>query len=209
MPVIIGVVIGVLAFFAVAAVTITLQRRKDRRQSRNSRIDVVKKYGGGKIDLDGVPDDDEEMAIPEPYVYKTVSRARKTSLAPLQTEDLRRNPSSTRHSSADSLNTSSHASLPSRKGERYLPNVANAPQDSGAGGSSQSRIQEEDIDRLAARMVAMMSAGRLADQSWTPEAGEPRNKGSDPGSDLQVPPPLYKDVTRRGSGGQYPSGGRY
>lgn len=198
--------IGSLVLLSIIVVLIALQRRKDRRHT-SSKAELIRTFGSTKAGLDGSEDDDaDEMAIPDPYVYGVVSRAKTMDLAASEAETPSRNRTTTRHSPAELANVSP-ATLPSRKGERYLPNYGTPPMDQPEG-SPQSRIQEEDIDRLAARMVAMMSSGRLADQAWAPEAHIPRKKGHELGDEVRVPPPLYNDVARRSSG-QHPSGGRY
>jgi len=210
-PIIAGVVVGVLALLFVIGILIYLQRRKDRRHT-TSKDELIRTFGSAKAGLDSTgADGASEMAIPEPYVYKSVTRAQVTNRIPLEAENLRQSSTSTSPSVEPSRTPPSN--LAARKGERYLSNniTSPTPEDTTPGGSSQSRIQEEDIDRLAARMVAMMSAGRLSDQAWTPQGGarDARNKDFDVGDDLPAAPPLYNDVTRRTSGAAHASGGRY
>jgi hypothetical protein len=206
-PVIAGVVAGILVLLSVIVILLILRRRRNRRHHTSSRDELVRTFGRDKADLDGTAGDDaDDMAIPEPYVYGSVSRARSTQHALLETGNPSRSGATTPRSSESSRILP--PTLASRKGERYLPEDAAPPHDTSSAGASQSRIQEEDIDRLAARMVAMMAAGRLGDQSWSPEAQGARNKSVALGYDHPAPPPLYKDVARRSSGGQPLNGGR-
>ena len=192
---------GVLALLTVIAILIFLQRRKDRRSHHtSSRDELVRTFGSAKAGLDSAAEDDtNEMAIPEPYVYKSVSRGHSTDLASPVMEHPRQSGTSVTRLVETSRTPPAPTTLATRKGERYLPNdTTSSSNDNTAGGSSQSRIQEEDIDRLAARMVAMMSSGRLADQAWAPGAQGARRKAfEDDGDDLPAAPPLYKDVARR------------
>ena len=63
----------------------------------------------------------------------------------------------------------------------------------------ESRIQEEDISRLATRIVASMPPGRHSSQAWTPgsEDAQRQGLGFDVGDDVSTAPPLYRDVARR------------
>lgn len=193
-PIIAGVVVGVLTVLSVIAILIFLQRRKNRRNR-----ELMQTFASARVDLDGAAADDaNEMAIPEPYVYRPVTRGHSTNLVSSDPESPRQN------STPSPQSVESPLALAARKGERYLPKDTTSSEDNNSGGPSQTRIQEEDIDRLAAKMVAMMSSGRLVDQAWAPRA---QNNGFDAGDDLPAAPPQYKDVARRSSGAP-PSGGR-
>jgi hypothetical protein len=197
-------VVGCLALLALIVLLMVLQKRRDRRHHKSSKLAMVRTFGSSKADLDGFTDDDTEaMAIPDPYVYGSVYRTSST-LAPIETEDLSRSTSASRQIPAAAAATRSPSTPMTRKGERHLPNYATSAQERSLGGASSSRsgIQEEDIDRLAARMVVMMSAGRLAEQAWT--RGTPGGIGGE--DDVRVPPPMYKDVARKS--GSHPGGGR-
>ncbi|KAF8588086.1 hypothetical protein K439DRAFT_1658728 [Ramaria rubella] len=203
-----GVVVGVIVLLAVITILMIIQRRKDRHQT-SSKEEFVRTFGSANANLDGAGEDDmEEMAMPEPYVYRTVSHQQPTSLAPVNTEAVHRGPSATgiRPSPSPISSTDSPSARASRKGERYLPNDTTSPQDESTKGAYRARIEEEDIDRLAVRMVAMMAAGRLAEnQAYNPGNRGPRNTGLDLDEELPAPPPMYNDVARRS--GPHPRGG--
>ena len=86
---------------------------------------------------------------------------------------------------------------------RTLSTDATSPNDTTTPGGGlpqlESRIQEEDISRLAARIVALMPPRRHSSQAWTPESQDAQRQGLgfDVGDDVSTAPPMYRDVARR------------
>ncbi|KAF8509106.1 hypothetical protein BU17DRAFT_70551 [Hysterangium stoloniferum] len=199
-----GIVIGVVVILVVVALLFFLKRRNNRRRKyTTSRDNLVATFGRDKAGLDDAPAD--ELAIPEPYVYRSINRSSESDPVSVAEErSLRRNPTTTTSNSRSDQRTyrtdgstenTSTTTTASRKGERYLPNLEErSTNNPGASSNLPSRMQDEDIDRLAARMVAMMSSGRMSDQAWSPA---PRDAGD---KDILLEdisgPPLYNEVTR-------------
>lgn len=205
---IIGAVVAVAAVVLIVVGLIIFLRRRNRRNKLSGRDKFARTFGNNKAGLGG----DEEggripsMAIPEPFVYLSTPNS---NLDRQGTKGSRkgRNPTSssrasrtTTHTTPQSPSSPSTSETPrspstnaSRKGERYLPNfLTSQPQPDSA--SSNSRIPDEDIDRLAARMVELMSAGRMTDQSWSPAAKRAQQEDLDLDDDEGLPG--YNEVTR-------------
>ncbi|KAF8588087.1 hypothetical protein K439DRAFT_703771 [Ramaria rubella] len=201
-PLIAGVVLAITVLLALFGVSIFILKRRNRyRRHTSSKEEFVRTFGSVKADLNSSTEDEsdiEAMALPTPYIYKQGPREQTAGLSPLNTNELRRTPTILgRAPLGTATNNSPPTTGASRKGEKNLSNYASPPQDRHSEGPSRSRIEEEDIDRLAARMMAMMAAGRLADQVWTQDSRPQRRDFEPEEEDISVPPPLYNDVTSR------------
>lgn len=204
-----GIAIAVIVILVVVALLFFLKLRRDRRRNyATSRDNLVAAFGRDKAGLDDAPAEEvDELAIPDPYVYHSIIDSRNTDLVSVAEEGLSHNPMTTTSNSRSNQRTSGTTSTDgtnrgtgnmtstttaSRESERYLPNFEEGnPNNPGA--SSNLRMQEEDIDRLAARMVALMSSGRMSDQAWSPAPRDGRDK--DILLEDMPAPPLYNEVT--------------
>lgn len=141
------------------------------------------------------------VVTPEPYIIRPRSRENSTLIS---REDLRRTqtPSQSSLASVKASQTPTTI-LASRKGELYLPDITSsgAPLSQNSGnvtndGAGPSRLEVDDLDRLAARMVAMMASGRTSDQHLMHESLSLSGKTASEAG-FPAPPPLYKDVVKR------------
>jgi len=196
-----GIAIGVLVIIVVIGLFIFLRKRKQQRHS-SSRNNLIRTFGDERAGLDA-PGEDEvpQMAIPDPFVYRPVTRGQTVNMGSAGS-GIRRNPTSSSHVSHSTAGegslrspTTPGGATPSRKGERYLPDYGAMPT---PGTNSNARMQDEDIDRLAAKMVALMSSGRMTDQAWTPTMRKNQDGDLDFVEDElpQAAPPMYNEVTR-------------
>ncbi|KAF8509105.1 hypothetical protein BU17DRAFT_70550 [Hysterangium stoloniferum] len=201
---VIGTIVGVLILLLIVGALLHCRKVRRQRFVQSSREQLTQVFGTGAT-LDGTPED-LASAVPEPFVYH---EAPNTPLMGVDGDESRlttaeRTPSiRSRWSSAPNRELSTRQVV-RRKGERFLPRLdyrtAETPpaeevpfpirllleEEIDQLATAPNRLQPEDIDRLAARMVAMMSMSTQADSRENPEQDTNSNEAS--------APPMYDDV---------------
>ncbi|KIJ41063.1 hypothetical protein M422DRAFT_31945 [Sphaerobolus stellatus SS14] len=204
-----GIAAGVIIILVLFALLIWLKRRNDKIKL-SSREKFVIAFGDDEAGLDAPGRDDiPDAAIPNPYMYQQDGGVNGSLRSHRTTMTSHRGSVRSATSSTHLLPTTPNLpppptpqlrTVPRKVGERYLPDFTNEPQDPVGPSGSNSRLHEEDIEQLAAKMISLMASGRMNDQAWS--AAIKQNHNPEDEHELEefgIPinsPPHYEDIAK-------------